>query len=101
MPRKRRAGSAGADAACLAVLSRLAAKGAYAAPVDDASGSFGIFMPGGQPIAAHTLIAADAVALLIGKKWIAADEQHPGCYRISAGGINELRRARSAPASTA
>jgi hypothetical protein len=46
-------------------------------------------------------MAADTFALLCRRHWIAADDARPGCYRIAAGGINELRRAKSAPLAAA
>lgn len=104
MPKAHRAIRAGADAACLAALSRLAARGAYAAPVDptiDGGGALGIVLPGEAAGTAGAIIAPETVALLCRRRWIAADEQRHGCYRIAAGGINELRRARSAPAGAA
>ncbi len=101
MSKAHRAALPGVDATALAALSRLAKKGTYAAPMDatlGASGPFGIFRPGDPPSPAIAVLTADAVALLSRRSWLTADAR-PGCYRITAAGIKQLRRARSAPAS--
>ena len=81
----------------LEVLSRLAAKGAYAAPLDAALGAgepFGVFSARdgqAQPVAT---LPGCAVLLACRRGWLARD---PGTdrYRIAAAGIEALRRARS------
>ena len=93
----------GADAATLAALSQLARKGAYAAPMDappGESGAFGVSRSGGYTLTRRRGPAADTVAHLCRRAWLAAEAQ-TGRYRLTPAGVGELRRAKSAPAGSA
>jgi hypothetical protein len=82
----------------LHALSRLAANGAYAAPV--AGASFGVFSlrdGQAQPIAT---VSSAAVALACRRGWLAL-ETGSDRYRIAARGIEVLRRAKSGPSAGA
>src|SRR5215470_13351718 len=84
----------------LSAIRRLAAKGAFAVPVEAASGAgdFAVFSDrngGSQPLAR---IPAAAFAWARRKSWVEA-EPDTGRYRISADGVKALRRASSSPAA--
>ncbi len=88
---------AATEADALEALSRLAAKGAHAAPVDAALGGgerFGVFLPRDGYVRPVASLPGCAVALASRRGWLAPD---PGSdrYRISAAGIEALRRAKS------
>jgi hypothetical protein len=102
MPKARRTKRQGAEAAARAALSQLAKKGAFAAPVDATSGggaAFGVFRSADTSSPPATLFGADTLLHLCHRKWLAADAQ-TGHYRVTSAGINELRRAKSAPAGS-
>ena len=86
-----------AESDALDALSRLAAKGVYAAPLDASLGAgtrFGIFSPRNGYAQAVATLPGRAVALARRRGWLAPD---PGVdrYRIAAAGIEVLRRAKS------
>lgn len=86
-----------AEAAALDALSRLAAKGVFAAPMDAALGArgpFGVFSPRDGYARAIATVPGDAVDLACRCGWLAAEEG-TGRYRIAAAGIAALRRAKS------
>ena len=85
-----------AEAGALEALSRLAAKGAYAEPVEGASGAsgeFAVVSPRSGPAQALTIIAGEAIAWARSRGWLEPD-QGANRYRIAAAGVEVLRRAR-------
>jgi hypothetical protein len=85
----------------LEALSRLATKGAYAAPVDAALGAgerFGVFSPCDGYARPVATLPACAVALACRRGWLARDPETDR-YSIAAAGIEALRRAKSGAAS--
>jgi hypothetical protein len=90
-----------AEKDALAALRRLAAKGAYAAPVaagSGASGGFSVFSPRNDFAHALATIPAAAFTPLRQRGWVEVD-QGTDRYRIAAAGIKALRRSKSAPSS--
>jgi hypothetical protein len=92
-----------ADGQTLEALARLAAQGAYAAPMDAAMGQdgpFGIFShreDGSRPAAR---VEARTIALACRLGWLAPGVG-TGSYRIAAAGIEALRRAKSGASAVA
>jgi hypothetical protein len=85
------------EAAALDALARLAAKGAYAAPMDATTGSvgsFGVFSPRDAYARPVATLAGSAVALACRRGWLVPDAR-AGSYRIAAAGIDAVRRAKS------
>ena len=81
----------------LEALRRLAAKGAYAVPVEPAlgaGGDFAVFSPRNGFAQALATISAAAFAWSRRRGWLEPD-QGTGRYRIAAAGIKALRRAKS------
>ena len=78
----------------LHALSRLAASGAYAAPV--AGASFGVFSLGDGQARPTVTLSNAAVALACRRGWLALAAGSDR-YRIAATGIEVLRRAKSGP----
>jgi DNA-directed RNA polymerase specialized sigma24 family protein len=84
----------------LQALRRLAAKGAYAVPVEPAlgtAGDFAVFSPRNGFAQALATISASAFAWVHRRAWLELD-QATGRYRIASAGIKALRRAKSGPA---
>ena len=97
-------GHAAAETDALDSLARLAAKGAYAAPLDAAPGAgerFGVFLPGDGYARAVATLPGSAVALACRRGWLAPDPRTDR-YRIAAAGVEALRRAKcGAPGASA
>jgi Domain of unknown function (DUF6456) len=97
MPRPAHPPRSIADGPTLEALARLAAKGAYAAPMEATTGGdgpFGIFShgeDGSRPVAS---VEARTIALACRLGWLAPGAS-AGSYRIAAPGIEALRRAKS------
>jgi hypothetical protein len=90
-------GNPAAEAEVLAGLSRLARKGAYAAPVDAATiegRQYAVFSPRNGFARAIATISDAMVACACRQGWLAA-EQDGARLRLSAAGARALRRARS------
>jgi len=98
MPKADRAalGRSTAETGALEALSRLAAKGAYAQPVDAALGAsseFAVFSPRNGREQALATIPREAIAWACSRGWLELD-QGANRYRIAAAGVEVLRRAK-------
>ena len=81
-------------------LWRLAAKGAYAVPVEDArsnAGDFAVFSPRNDFVAPLVVVSADAFAWARSRGWVEPDPSAGDRYRLASAGRKALRRAKSGP----